>query len=112
MLPHVLCALFTPCSSSSRGGTYRPPYVDRIWLWVDYNKIPMYPIFYLLKGDYRLNMSNENPVLTLQPLGLYSSHLGAQPNTWALPMLAVSVTLFRYSSFFHLPTLNESIHFP
>ena len=24
-----------------------PPEVDRIWLWV-----PMYPIFYLLKGDY------------------------------------------------------------
>ena len=22
--------------------------VDRIWLWVDYNKIPIYPVFYLL----------------------------------------------------------------
>ena len=31
---------------------YSPPEVDRIWLWVYYNKIPMYPIFYLLKGDY------------------------------------------------------------
>ena len=30
-----------------------PPCVDRIWLWVYYNKIPIYPIFYLLKGDYR-----------------------------------------------------------
>ena len=27
------------------------PEVDRIWLWVFYNKIPIYPIFYLLKGD-------------------------------------------------------------
>ena len=32
------------------------PYVDRIWLWVYYNKIPMYPIFYLLKGDYVLGL--------------------------------------------------------
>ena len=29
-----------------------PRLVDRIWLWVYYNKIPIYPIFYLLKGDY------------------------------------------------------------
>ena len=27
--------------------------MDRIWLWVYCNKIPIYPIFYLLKGDYR-----------------------------------------------------------
>ena len=27
---------------------YSPPKVDRIWLWVYYNKIPIYPIFYLL----------------------------------------------------------------
>ena len=33
-------------------GVYSPPLVDRIWLWVYYNKIPIYPIFYLLKGDY------------------------------------------------------------
>ena len=31
-----------------------PPEVDRMWLWVYYNKIPIYPIFYLLKGDYPL----------------------------------------------------------
>ena len=31
---------------------YSPPYVDRIWLWAYYNNIPLYPIFYLLKGDY------------------------------------------------------------
>ena len=29
---------------------YSPPSVDRIWLWVYYNKTPIYPIFYLLKG--------------------------------------------------------------
>ena len=29
-----------------------PPKVDGIWLWVYYNKIPIYHIFYLLKGDY------------------------------------------------------------
>ena len=26
--------------------------VDGIWLWVHYNKIPIYPMFYLLKGHY------------------------------------------------------------
>ena len=26
---------------------YSPPSVDRIWLWVHYNKIPIYPIFYI-----------------------------------------------------------------
>ena len=29
-----------------------PPYVDRVWLRVYYYKIPINPIFYLLKGDY------------------------------------------------------------
>ena len=29
-----------------------PPEVDRIWLWVYCNKIPICPIFCLLKGDY------------------------------------------------------------
>ena len=36
---------------------YSPPKVDRIWLWVYYNKIHIYPIFYLLKGGYRLHGS-------------------------------------------------------
>ena len=31
---------------------YSPPSVDRIWLWVYHNKIHIYPIVYLLKGDY------------------------------------------------------------
>ena len=30
-----------------------PLKVDRIWLWVYFDTIPIYPIFYLLKGDYR-----------------------------------------------------------
>ena len=30
---------------------YSPPLVDRMWLWVYYNKIPIYPISYLLTGD-------------------------------------------------------------
>ena len=33
---------------------YSPPEVDRIGFWVHYSKIPIYPIFYLLKGDYRV----------------------------------------------------------
>ena len=33
---------------------YRPPQVNRIWLWVYYNKIPIYPIFYLHTGDYKM----------------------------------------------------------
>ena len=33
--------------------SYSPPEVDRKWLWVYYDKIPIYTIFYLLKGgDY------------------------------------------------------------
>ena len=32
--------------------SYSPPKVDRIWVWVYSNKIPIYPIFYLLNGDY------------------------------------------------------------
>ena len=35
---------------------YSHPYVDRIWLWAYYNKIPIYPIFYLLKGNYNPNI--------------------------------------------------------
>ena len=31
---------------------YSPPLVDTTWLWVYFYKIPIYPIFYLLKGDY------------------------------------------------------------
>ena len=31
---------------------YNPPSADTIWLWVYSDKIPIYPIFYLFKGDY------------------------------------------------------------
>ena len=34
---------------------YSPPLVDRVW----YNKIPIYPIFYVLKEDY--NPINPKP---------------------------------------------------
>ena len=34
-----------------------PLQVDRIRLWVNYNKVPMYPIFDLLKGDYGFEAS-------------------------------------------------------
>ena len=30
---------------------HSPPQVGRIWLWVYYNKVPIYYIFYILKGD-------------------------------------------------------------
>ena len=33
---------------------YSPPEADRIWLWAYFNKIPIYPVFYLLKGDYEV----------------------------------------------------------
>ena len=32
-------------------GRKGPSSVDNIWLWVYNNKIPIYPIFYLFKGD-------------------------------------------------------------
>ena len=35
-----------------------PPKVDRIWLWAYYNKIPIYSICYLLKGDTRAGTLN------------------------------------------------------
>ena len=33
---------------------YSPCEVDRIWLWVYYNEIPIHPEFYLLKGECRV----------------------------------------------------------
>ena len=40
---------------------YSPPQVDRIWLWIYENKIPIYPIFYLLKGDYTCLIRQSEP---------------------------------------------------
>ena len=39
---------WVPTRSLNVAKEYSPPQVDRIWLWVYYNKIPIYPIFYLL----------------------------------------------------------------
>ena len=41
-----------PYSESLRSMYMIPPKVDRIWLRVDDNKIPLYPIFYVPTGDY------------------------------------------------------------
>ena len=45
--------LLGPNACFTSDDVYSPPEVDRIWLRVHYNKIPIYPIFYLLQGDYR-----------------------------------------------------------
>ena len=53
--------LHAPCACHGSGLGLRvlgfrlivPLKIDRIWLWVFYNKIPIYLLFYLLKGDYR-----------------------------------------------------------
>ena len=36
--------------------TYSTPPVDRIWLWVYYNKMSIYPLFYLLKRECKFKM--------------------------------------------------------
>ena len=59
-------------------GSLLSPYVDRMWLWVCYNKIPIHPIFYLLKTDH---MSENAEAIT----GLKSS----------VPCLAVAGVGFR-----------------
>ena len=51
------CAAASRCSESA-AHTYSPPEVDRIWLRVYHNKIPIYPIFYRLKRDYNLSGHN------------------------------------------------------
>ena len=41
--------------------------MDRIWLWVYYNKIPIYPIVHLLKGDSKLTLGfRVSPVRAVQ----------------------------------------------
>ena len=40
----------------------------RIWFWVYFKKIPGYPIFHLLKGDYTVNLK---PHILSTPGGLY-----------------------------------------
>ena len=58
------------------GGVYSPPQVDRIWLWVYYNKIPIYPIFCLLQGDY-IHLSIYLAV-RLGSAGVWGSAIGMQ----------------------------------
>ena len=41
--------------------------VDRIWLWAYYNKVPICPIFYLLKGEYRRSYSHRDTCRGLSP---------------------------------------------
>ena len=43
--------------SASCGKIYSLTYVDRIWLRVHFSKIPIYTIFYLLKGDYNIRLT-------------------------------------------------------
>ena len=47
-------ALRLPWRSMNLDLSYSTPSEDGIWLWVYYKKTPIYPIFYLLKGDYRV----------------------------------------------------------
>ena len=42
---------------------YSSPKVDRIWLWLYYNKIPIYPVFYLRKGDSRCSSAQVEETL-------------------------------------------------
>ena len=43
-------------SQPVREKDHSPPEVDRVWSWVYDNEIPIYPVFYLLKGDYNPNI--------------------------------------------------------
>ena len=40
------------CSSRIPQQVYSPLELGSIWRWVYSNKIPIYPVFHLLKGDY------------------------------------------------------------
>ena len=55
--------------------TCSSPEVDRIWLWVYYTKIPIYPIFYLLNGDYSPRLALEKVLLA----GSGTEKVGQQP---------------------------------
>ena len=55
---------------------YIPPKVDRIWLWVYHNKIPIYPILYLFMGDYRFSSFG---LVTLWTHGDVCRHVQVQP---------------------------------
>ena len=44
---------YSSATNSMQFQASSPPSVDRKWVWVDFNTIPIHPIFYLLKGDYK-----------------------------------------------------------
>ena len=64
--PHVVWKPADPQrlfgSVERRGRCCSPPQADRIWLWVYYKQIPIYPIFYLLKGS--INLSSKPHILS------------------------------------------------
>ena len=53
---------------------------DRIWLWICHNKIPIYPIFYLLQGDYSHNRHITVSYRIQAFTGLQLSSSGSKPN--------------------------------
>ena len=59
-LPKIMMRSHMPyiqAVNSPHKGLGGPSKYGLIWLWVYYDKIPIYPIFYLLKGDYRCRVS-------------------------------------------------------
>ena len=48
---------------------------SRRWLWVYYNKIPIYPTFYLLEGDYKPNKAGGHKQAASRVRVLGSSNL-------------------------------------
>ena len=77
-----------------------PPYVDRIWLWVYNNKIPMYPIFYLLKGDYICFPCTFLPLLSKE------WNEGNDPYSWPFTISSNTVVPMFFSHSF-LPCLRD-----
>ena len=59
-----------------------------MWLWVYYNKIPMYPIFYLLKGDCSLqSLGCSCSSYMLAWGGVFCSTCALRPSTASLRKL-------------------------
>ena len=65
----ILVFLVTTVTARRNELTYSPPSVDRIWLWIYQNKIPIYPLFSLLKGDYMPSASLHVWEATARPVG-------------------------------------------
>ena len=67
-----------------------PPKVDRIWLWVYYNKIPIYSICYLLKGDTRAGTLNPKSMWKNSLLGPFFELSGSILPTLGVQGIALS----------------------